>query len=72
MCGDEHLLALLDEREDLALVVRERALGRELERFAAGGRDVVRAAPDVDLLLAKLLARLVLVEAGQVAIVTFR
>ena len=56
MRGDEDLLALLDERGNLLVVVGEGALGGQLERLAAGRRDVVRAAPDVDLLLAKLLA----------------
>ena len=54
--GDDDLLAALDAGEDVGLVVRDRALGRKLERLAAGRGDVVGAAPDVDLLLAELLA----------------
>jgi hypothetical protein len=52
--SNEDLLALLNARLDLGLVVGEDALEGELEGLATGGRDVVRAAPDVDLLLAEL------------------
>lgn len=54
--GDEDLLALLDERGNLGVVVRQGALRGQLERLAAGRGDVVRATPDVDLVLAELLA----------------
>src|SRR5262249_18444627 len=42
-----------------------------LEALAARRRHVVGAAPDMDLLLAPALARIVLVEAGEIAIVAF-
>lgn len=70
MGGDEDFLSLLDERQDFALVVRQRSLSRHFERFAARRRNVVRTTPDVNLVFAKLLAGLVLVKSSQVAIVT--
>src|SRR5690606_756205 len=90
--GDEHGLAGLEVRDDLALPVRQGALEHVLEALGAhhGGvgvarvrvlrelraeldlrrRDVVRAAPEHELLLAELLERLLLVLALERAVVT--
>ena len=57
--------------EDVLAIIGERARNRILQAFAAGRADVVTAPPDVDLLLAPFLARIVLVEAGQIAVVAF-
>lgn len=56
MSGDEDLLSLPKAGENLGLVVGEGAVGGELERLSSGRGDVVGTAPDVDLLLAELLA----------------
>lgn len=67
--GDEDLLALENEGADLLVEVGQGALGGELEGLSAGGRDIVAAPPDVDLLLAPLFAGIVLVEPGELAVV---
>lgn len=67
--GDDDVLALLDEGEDLLVVVGPDAFGGELETLASGRGDVVGSAPDVHLVLAPLLARVVLVEPAQLAVV---
>lgn len=69
--GDDDRLASLDEGQDVLVVVRQDTLARELERLALGGRHVVGAAPDKDLLVTPLLAGVVLVEAGERTVVTF-
>lgn len=69
MSCDDDVLALLDEGQDLLVVVGPDTLRGELERLAAGRGDIVAAAPDVHLVLAPLLARVVLVEARELAVV---
>ena len=69
MGGDEHALAAQDVRLDVVDVVGPDAGAGVAERLAAGRRDGVGAAPDVDLLLAPFRARVVLVEAGEIAVV---
>ncbi len=54
---------------DFLIVIGQHARHRILEAFAAGRRNVIGPAPDMDLILAPFLAGFVLVEAGQVAIV---
>jgi hypothetical protein len=67
---DQHGLAAQHAGQDLGHVVGPDAGAGVLEALAAGRRHVVGAAPDVDLLLAPFLAGVVLVEAGEIAIVT--
>jgi hypothetical protein len=66
---DDDLLAAHDGRQDVEDVVGPDAGAGILQRLAAGRRHVIGTAPDLDLLLAPLGARIVLVEAGEVAIV---
>lgn len=69
MRGDDDILALLDEGKDFLVVVGPDSFCGELETLTSGGRDVVASAPDVHLFLAPLFARVVLVQAAQLAIV---
>src|SRR5262249_34677032 len=66
---DQHLLAAHHMRLDLVQVIRPDPGAGIPERFPAGRRDGIGAPPDVDLLLAPFLTGVVLVEAGEVAIV---
>ena len=52
-------------------VIRQRARQRILQALAAGRRHVVGAAPDQHLVLAPFLAGVILVEAGEIAVVAF-
>lgn len=70
MGSDEDLLALENERPDLLVKVGQGPVGGELEALAARGRDVVAPPPDVHLLLSPLLPRVVLVQTGELAVVT--
>lgn len=65
----QDVFAFFQFRQDVLVEVRRHARDDILQAFAAGGRHIVGAAPDVHLLLAEFLAGLVLVEAGQVAVV---
>lgn len=70
MSGNNDVLALLDKGEDLLVVVGPDTLSGELERLTTGRGDVVASAPDVDLLLTPLLPGVVLVQAGELTVVT--
>lgn len=67
--GDEGGVGAEYRRQDLVDVVRQHAGDGVAQALAARGGRVVGAAPDVDLLLAELLAGLVLIQAGEVAVV---
>lgn len=67
--GDQHLLALQHQRQDLGEVIGPDAGAGVAQAFAAGRRNVVGPAPDMHLLLAPLLAGIVLVETGEIAVV---
>src|SRR5262245_10481961 len=69
VCRHQHALAAQHARLDLLDVVGQHACRGILQAFAAGRRDVVGAAPDMHLLSAPLLARVVLVEARELAVV---
>ena len=69
MRGHQGAFAAQHAGQDLLHVVRQRARQRVLEAFAAGRRHVIGTAPDQHLLLAPLLAGVILVETGQIAIV---
>ena len=66
---DQHALAREHIRLDVVHVIGQRAGQRIFQAFAAGRRHIIGAAPDMDLLFAPFLARVVLVEAGQIAII---
>src|ERR1035437_5841625 len=63
------MLAAQHARQDFLDVIGQHARGGVAQTLAAGRRDVVGAAPDVHLLLAPFLARVVLVETDQLAVV---
>lgn len=69
MSGDDYVLALLDKRQNLLMVVGPDSLRGELQTFTSGRGDVVAPAPDVDLFVAPLLPSVVLVETAELAIV---
>ena len=69
MSRHQRALAPHDTRQNLLNVVRQHAGRGVAQALAAGRRDVVGAPPDVHLLFAPALARVVLVEADEVAIV---
>ena len=71
MGHDEDILALSDVAEDGALKEGYGALLSHFEGFAVGGRHVVAAAPDVDLLFAVFGAHVVFVESGEVTVIAF-
>src|SRR3984885_16373354 len=71
MRGDQDALAVKHGWEDVLAIIGESARDRILQAFTAGRVDVVTASPNVDLLLAPFLARIVLVEPGEIAIVAF-
>lgn len=70
MGSDNNVLALLDQRQDLLVVVRPDPLRGQLQTLTTGGRDIVRPSPDVNLVLAPLLPRVILVETAKLAVVT--
>ena len=59
----QHALAAQHARQNFLDVIGQHARQRVLQALAAGRRDVIGAAPDVHLLLAPFLARVVFVEA---------
>src|SRR5665811_1372068 len=63
------MLTAQHARQDFLDVIGQHARGGVAQTLAAGRRDVVGAAPDVHLLLAPFLARVVLVETDQLAVV---
>src|SRR5262249_29181747 len=65
----EQALAPQHARQNLLDVVGQYARRGVLEALAAWRRNIVGAPPDMNLLLAPFLARIVLIEAGEVAIV---
>ena len=67
--GDDHVLAGGDLGPDRLVVIGTHARERVLQAFAIGWRNVVGAAPELNLGLAPLLSRFVLVEARQRAVV---
>ena len=69
MRGDEHAPAAHHVGQDARQVIGPDARAGVAQAFAARRVDVVGAAPDVHLLLAPFLPRIVLVEAGEVAVV---
>lgn len=69
MRSDDDVLALLDQRQDLLVVVRPNTFGGELQALTTGRRDVVAPTPDVNLLVTPLLPGIVLVEAAQLSVV---
>ena len=69
MRDHHHALAAQHARQDFLHVIRQHARGRVPQAFAARRRDVVGAAPYQHLLVAPFLARIVLVEADEIAIV---
>ena len=71
MRRDQDALAAKNWRKDVLAIIGKRARDRILQAFTAGWIDVVTAAPNVDLLLAPFLARIVFVEPGKIAIVAF-
>lgn len=68
--SNKNRLALLHERLDVLLEERQHTVGGELQRLATRGLDVVRAAPGVHLLLAELGTSVVLVQTGELTVVT--
>ena len=70
MRRDKDRLACLDGRQDVLVKVGQHTVGCELERLAARRGHIERAAPHVHLLLAPLLAGVVLVQAGELTVVT--
>ena len=68
---DEDLFSFEDAGEDLLLVVGEYSLSGELEGLSSGRGNVVRTSPDVNLLFSKLLASVILVETGQLSVISF-
>ena len=69
MSRDENLLATQNARQDFRQVVGPDAGTGVAQAFAARRRDVIGAAPDMNLLLAPLGAGIILVEAGEIAVV---
>src|SRR5258706_10821671 len=69
MRRDDDIFSGLHLRPDHLVVVGQRPRRRVLEALTAWRRDVIAAAPDVHLLLAPAAPRIVLIEAGQVAII---
>src|SRR5664280_833858 len=63
------MLAAQHPRQYLRHIIWQRTRQRILETLAAGWRDVVGAAPFVHLLLTPFLARVVFVEADQLAVI---
>src|SRR5262245_21564851 len=70
MRGHEHVLAAQHARQNFLDVVRQHARRGILEALAARRRHVIGAPPDLDLLLAPFLARIVLVKAREVTVIT--
>ena len=68
MRGNEEVAAGLKGRHQRAVEVGQRSGSAQLEGLAFGGRHVVGAAPDVDLLVAVLLSGRLLVQALEVAV----
>ncbi len=69
--GDNDVLALSDLGPDGAIVIRLNSRQCVLEAFAARRRDVIGSPPELHLRFAPFMSRLVLVEAGQLAVVAF-
>src|SRR5271169_2927863 len=65
----QNTLAAKNGGENVLTIIGERAGDGVLETFPAGRLDVVTAPPFVNLLLAPFLARIVLVEADEIAVV---
>jgi len=68
---DQNSLAAQHAGQDLGHVIGPDAGAGVLEAFATRRRHIIGPAPDVDLLLAPFLARIILVEAGQIAVIAF-
>ena len=70
MGRDKDGFAAQDAGQDLGHVIGPDARARITQAFAARWRNIIGAAPDMHLLLAPLLAGIILVQAGEIAIVT--
>jgi hypothetical protein len=66
---DDDGLARLDLWQDLRAVIRQGPCRRILQALTARRRRIETAAPDVDLLLAPLRPRVILIEPRKIAIV---
>ena len=67
--SDKDVLAAQNLRQDALTIIGKRARDRVLQAFAVGRRDVIAATPQVNLLLAPLLAGVVLIQAAEIAVV---
>jgi hypothetical protein len=69
MRGDEHARAAQNHRQDFLQIIGEHARGSVLEALASRRGLIIGATPDEHLLGTPFLARVILVEANQIAVV---